>query len=184
MLGRQHDGVDSQRLALIAVFDGNLALGIGSQVSHHLALFADTSKFQQEDMCQRDGQRHVFTCLIAGIAEHHALVAGTLLLLFLSADPLIDVAALAVDGREYGARFSLELVLAFGVTYFLDDVADGLLNVDPPVAGHLAAHNGKTGGHHRLAGHMTLRVAAEEFIEQSIGNLVGHFVGMAFGNTL
>ena len=165
MLGGEHDGVDAQWLALVAVFDGNLALGIGAQVCHLLALLAYLGEFLEEDVSQRDGQRHILARLVAGIAEHHALVAGTLFLLFLATDALVDVAALSMDGREHGARLGFELVLAFGVAYLFDDITDGLLDVDPAVAGHLAAHHGKASGHKGLASHMALGVAAEEFIQ-------------------
>ena len=142
----EHYRVYAQWLACVAVFNGYLAFGVGTQVGHLLTLFAYACQLLQENMRQRDGQRHVFACLVACVAEHHTLVSGTLFLLFLAADTLIDVAALAVDGGEHGARLGLELVLALGVAYLLDDVAHGLLDVNPSVAGHLAAHHGETGG--------------------------------------
>ena len=165
MLGGEDDCVDTQRTVIVAVFDSNLALGIGAQIRHHLPFLADTGQFLQEDMRQGDGQRHIFARLVASVTEHHALVASTLFLLFLAADPLIDVATLAVDCGEHSARLGLELVLALGVANLLDDITHGLLDIDPTVAGHFAADDCQPRGHQRLAGHMAFGVTTEEFVK-------------------
>ena len=183
MLGGDHDGVDALGTALVTVLHRHLALGVGAQVLHLLALAADAAQLLQDDVGQRDGQRHQLVGLAAGVAEHHALVAGALVLLGLTADAHVDVLALLVDGAEHAAALGLELVLALGVANLADNVAHGGLHVDIAVAGHLAADDGKTRGYQRLASHMTLGVAAEEFVEQRIADLVGHLVGMALGNT-
>ena len=176
--------MDAVRRVVVVVFDGELALGVGPQVRHRRRnLAADAGQFDEGHVGQRERQRHEFGRLVAGIAEHHALVAGALFLFFLAAHALVYVATLAVDGGEHGTGFRLKLVLTFGVTDFLDDIADGLLYVDPTVAGHLAANYSQTGSHQRLAGHMTLRVTAEKFIQKRITNLVGHFVGMPLTDT-
>ena len=184
VLRADHDGVDALGLAPVAVLHRHLALGVGTQVAHLLALAAYLRQLHQDDVRQRDGQRHQLLGLAAGIAEHHALVAGTLVALGLAADAHIDVLALLVDGAEHTAALGLELVLALGVAYLAYDVAHGCLHVDIAVAGHLAANDSQAGGYQRLAGHMALRVVAQKLVQQSIADLVGHLVGMALADTL
>ena len=183
MLGADDDGVDAFGLTLVAVLHRHLALGIGTEVAHLLALAAYLAELDEDDVRQRDGQRHQLVGLAAGVAEHHALVASALVLLLLAADALINIGTLLVDGAEYAAALGLELVLALGVANLADDVAHGALHVDPAVGGYLAADDGQAGGDERLAGHMALGVVTQELVEECIANLVGHFVGMALGNT-
>ena len=54
-------------------------------------------------MGEGDREGHVLGGLVAGVAEHHALVAGTLVLFFLAFDALVDVAGLLVDGGDDAA---------------------------------------------------------------------------------
>ena len=159
MLRGDDNGLDALGLALVAVLDGYLALGIGTQVTHLFLLLANAGKLLQEDMRQGDGQRHQLGCLVAGIAEHHALVARALLLGLGTAHALVDVAALPVDGGKHPARVGLEHILALGVANAADDIAHGVLYLDIPVAGHLTADHHKASGHQCLAGHMAVGVA-------------------------
>ena len=45
---------------------------------------------------------------------------------------------------------------------------------------YFAGHNDLTCGYEGLAGYFRLRVAGKKFVEDSVGNLVGHLVGMSF----
>ncbi len=162
VLGGDHNGVDALGLAGIGVLHRYLALGVGAQVTHLTALAADFGEFLQDDVGKGDGQRHQLVGLAAGVAEHHALVAGTLVLLLFATDTLVDVGRLLVDGGEDTAAFGLELVLALGVADFTNDVADSGLHIDIAAA--------------------PFGVVAEKLVEEGVGDLVGHLVGMAFGN--
>ena len=110
-------------------------------------------------MGQLDGERHIGVHLVAGIAEHHPLVARALVLLFLAHHALVDVAALPVDGGKHPARVGLEHILALGVANAADDIAHGVLYLDIAVARHFTAHHHKTSGDQCLARHMAVGVA-------------------------
>ena len=133
-------------------------------------------------MRQGDGERHQLGGFAASVAEHHALVAGPLVHFGLAANAHVDILALLVDGAEHAATFSLELVLALSVANLADHVAYSLLHVDIAVACHLAADHGQAGGDQRFASHMAFGVVTQKFVQKRIADLVGHFVGMAFGN--
>jgi hypothetical protein len=56
------------------------------------------------------------------------------------------------------------------------------LAVDHAIAAHLARQHDELGGGERLAGDARLGVFGKEKIDDGVGNLVRHLVGMAFGN--
>ena len=80
--------------------DGNLTLGIRSQVGHHFALFADIGQHAHNQVCQVETYGHVTLRLVCGIAEHHTLVTGTLFVLVAVVHTAVDIRTLFVDGTE------------------------------------------------------------------------------------
>ncbi len=78
VLGRDHDGVDCHRLAVL-VADRDLALGIGSEPRQD-AFLAQLGLAAHQAVRVGDRRRHQHVGLVAGIAEHETLVAGTLFL--------------------------------------------------------------------------------------------------------
>ena len=84
MLRGYNDGTNTQRLVVVAVLYGYLALGVGAQVGHLLALLANLRQCLHNEMRKVERSGHVIVGLVAGIAEHHTLVAGSLLVFFLA----------------------------------------------------------------------------------------------------
>ena len=76
VLRADDDGVEPDGLAVL-VADGHLGLAVGTQVTDQ-ALLADRGEAAGEAVGQRDRQRHQLGGLVAGEAEHQALVAGAL----------------------------------------------------------------------------------------------------------
>ena len=74
VLGRDDHRVNPHRLA-VRVLNGHLALAIRQQVPD-LARLAGLGEAASDLVRQRDRQRHQFLGLVAGVADHHALVAG------------------------------------------------------------------------------------------------------------
>ena len=94
----------------VLVFERHLGLAVGAQV-RDLAGLADLGETLGEAVRRPDRDRHQIDRLVAGVAEHHALVAGALRLdailarlagtdLFADVDALGDVGALLVDRRR------------------------------------------------------------------------------------
>jgi len=75
MLCRKHDSVKAERLAVLIVLHRHLRLSVGTKIRKRLIL-ADFRQPSRQLVSQGDGIRHVLFRLVAGIAEHHALVAG------------------------------------------------------------------------------------------------------------
>ena len=88
-----------------------------------------------------------------------------------------------MDGGENAAGIAVEAVFGLVVADTVDDVTDGLLDVYIGVfRTDFAADDDQAGRAEGLAGHLGIGVLAEEFVEDGVGDLVGHFVRMAFGN--
>ena len=185
VLGRHHDGVDAQRTPRgIVVLDGHLTLRVGTQVGHHFAFAADDGQLLQDHVREDQRRRHVFAGLVAGVAEHDALVAGTLRILLLAHDTLVDVGRLLVDGREDAARRGIELIGALVVADPVDHAAGYPLHIDIGLRAHLARHNHQTGGAEGFAGDLRIGVVTQELIENGIGNLIRDLVGVSFRHRL
>ena len=142
----------------------------------------------------------------AGEAEHHALVAGAFFfaaLLFLGIHPHGDVGRLAVQQHlDVGAVIrEAVLVVADVLDHAAGDLGDQFaidhrhaVNGPEKLAAAFAGDHDLVGGAERLAAEpgvdlavvrdAELDVLFDERIKDRIGNLVGHFVRMTFGNRL
>ena len=167
-------------MVVVAVFHRHLALRVGAQVGHLPSLAPDVGKHLHYAVGKRERYRHELRGLVGGIAEHHALVAGTLVVLFLALNALVYVAALLVDGCEHAARVAVELVFGLGVANAVDGLAGYRLQVDVLRGAHLAHNHHLAGCHHRLDGCVGVFVVGQKLVEQCVADLVGHLVGMAF----
>ena len=78
VLRGEHDGVDADRAVVGVVLDGDLGLAVGAQVGQR-AVLADRGELLGEALRDHDRQRHQLVGVVAGVAEHQALVAGALL---------------------------------------------------------------------------------------------------------
>ena len=124
-------------------------------------------------------ERHIVGSLIAGVAEHHALVAGTLVFSHGAFHTAVDVLRLLVQSREYATRFGVKLQLAAGVAYAANHATSHLHKVDVGIALHLAGNKHLSGGNESFASHLRLRVVGEKAVENCITDLVSHLVGVA-----
>ena len=176
----EHDGVYALWLSLVGVLHCHLALGVGTQVSHHLAFAPYLCQHHQQTVCQVESQRHVVVGLVGCVAEHHTLVAGTLFLGSLPAYASVDVGTLLMYGAQHATAVAVKHVFGLGIADAVDHLACYALQVNVCLTRHLARQEHLSGGYHRLAGHMGLRVEGQQLVKHSVTNLVGHLVGMSF----
>ena len=130
VLGGNHDGVHAHRLPVCVIFDGHLAFGIRTEVGHFLAFAPYVGQHAQDFVAQVEGQRHEVFCFVGGVAEHHALVARTLLHGVFALHAPVDVRALFMDGRQHATAFGFELVFRFGVANAADGAPRDFLQID------------------------------------------------------
>ena len=186
VLGAEDDGMHAHRRAPSGEFDGELRLGVRAQVRHQFRLVVpDVGEGVQEPVRQGQGEGHVLLGVGAGVAEHHALVAGALPVGVFAHDAAVDVRALLVDGGDDPARGGVEAVFGLGVADAGDHAAHRGGNVHVGAfGGDFSAYDHQAGGAEGFTGDFRLRVLPEEFVEDGVGNLVGDFVGMTFGDGL
>ena len=194
VLDGDNDVVGVHGLAVVAVHQRNLGLGIGSGPRKG-AVKAEFADLSSQGLREGDGQWHPAALVlrigfrfIAGVAEHETLVACTLVVNGLN-DAAVDVSGLT--GDEFG---DFAQVLGGGVhADAVGRVADGSggLASDGDVVGCLDARSEfhLTGQHdvgtvfpsfyERLHGHLGLGVEGETGINDGVGNRVAQLVGMA-----
>ena len=128
-------------------------------------------------MSRRDGRRHPLRRLVAGIPEHHPLVAGSPRI-----DPHGNLGRLAIDGREHGAGVAIDTVLGPVIPDVQNRLPDELWHVYVGVRRHLAGDQRHAGCDERLAGNPRLGVIGKDTVEHRVGDLVCDLVGMPLGN--
>ena len=123
MLRADHDRVDPHGPVAV-VFDRDLALAVGPQPID-LALLPHARQPVENAVGQGDRQRHQLGRLVAGIAEHQALVAGPVAI-----DAHRDVRALAVQLHIDLAGLGVEADVVVRVADGRDHVAGDFLVID------------------------------------------------------
>lgn len=141
-----------------------------------------------------DRQRHELGGLVAGVAEHQALVAGALLvelvlvaldaLLVGGVDALRDVRGLGADGHRDAAGGAVEALLRGVVADFEDLVPDELRDRRVGLRRHLSRDVHETRGDEGFHGDARGRVLGEERVEDRVADLVSDLVGVALGDGL
>ena len=180
---RGHDDVVDAHGAAVLVLEGHLRLAVRAEEVDD-AFLAHFGEAHGELMGPENGSGHERGCLVAGVAEHHALVAGALILGLFAVHALGDVGGLMVDGGNDGAGAPVEAHLGIVVADVADGAAHDGRQISVSLRGDFAADEGHAGGHERFAGDVRVGVLLEQGVEDGVGNLVGDFVGVAFGDGL
>src|SRR5262249_55699223 len=158
MLRGDDDGLRAHGLA-VPVLDGHLALAIGEQEGQ-LPRLAGLRELLPDAVRRVDGEGHVLLGLVAGEAEHHALVAGSLLLeqALALGDALGDVRRLLLDRDDHRAAVAVEAALGARVADVADDTLGELAELRLALTGDLASYPHPAGLDERLAGDAAVRV--------------------------
>ena len=165
LAGDDH-GVHAHGLVVLVVLHGHLTLAVRAQVVH-LAALAHLSQALCQLVGKADGHGHQLGGLVAGITEHHALIACTAHLIV---GAQCNIGALAVNVGDDGAGVGVKAELCAGV-------AD--------ICHHLADHDvDEAGGCAGLAGHAGVGVVGQDLVQNCIRDLVADLVGMSLGDGL
>jgi len=175
------------------VLDRHLRFAVGAEIGDY-SLFAHFGQAAAELVGQGDGQRHKLRRLVAGEAEHDPLITGAQfkLLGFLPALAYLqgrahrcgDVGRLLLDRYDHAAALGVEAVLGLGVADLADGLAGDLGVVHMVGGGDLADDDYQSGGGRHLAGYTGGRVVAQDVVQDGVGDLVAHLVGVALGHRL
>ncbi len=186
VLGAHDDGVNALGHTVF-VLDGDLRLAVRSEVLQR-AFLAELRHAIAEFMGQGDRERHQFRRLVAGKADHHALVARAdrfevVIQAFVFAahldgavNALLDVRGLLVNGDGYAAGLVVESVAGVYVTGVPDCVADDGGDVHIGIGGNLTHDDDEAGGGADLAGDARPGVVGDDGIEHRVRYLVAELI--------
>ena len=180
MLGRNHNRINAYRLAVIIVFNSNLALGVGTEISHHFPFTTDFGQYHQQFMSQVQRQRHIIFRFIGSITKHHSLVACPLIHRVLAFHATVNVRTLFVNGREYAARVSFEHIFALGIADTVNHFTCNALQIYIRLGFHFSSQYHLSGSHQGFASYFRTGVKRQQFVKHSVRYLIGHFVGVSF----
>ena len=177
VLRADNDRVHTHR-AVTIIGERDLSLAVGAHPRHGAGV-TQLGHALGDAMRKHGRCRHELGCLIAGKAEHHALVARTP-----GVDALRDVVGLLVERREHGAGVRVDAVFRAVVADAGQSVTHDLRQVDVGIGRDLTSDHGHARRDQRLTGHPRHRVFDEHGIEHSIRNLIGDLVGVPFTHRL
>ena len=171
------DRLQALRLA-VHVFHAHLGLAIGPQKIDH-ARAPRLAQPAHQFVGQHDGQRHELGSFVAGVAEHQALIARAA-----SVDAHGDVRRLALNHVQDAAGFRIVSERGVVVADVLNHLARQFRNVHVRRGGDLPGDHANAGGNEHLAGNAAGWVVRENRVEDGVGDLIRHLIGMAFGDGL
>ncbi|RMU72680.1 hypothetical protein ALP24_05656 [Pseudomonas syringae pv. aptata] len=182
VLGRQDDGVDADHLAVF-VTAGNLGFGIRAQPRQQ-AGFTRFGLTLHQLVGEGDRRWHQHVGLVAGIAEHQALVASTLIFRFAAVNALGDVYRLLADDVHHATGGAVETDVGAVVADVEDDITHDVFQIDPGRSRHFASDDRHTGLDQCFARYTCVFVFSDDGVQNRVGNLVGDLVRMPFGHGL
>ena len=189
MLGGQHHGIHADGLAVLVVLHGDLGLAIGTQIVHQ-TLLPHVGQTLGHLVGDGDSQRHQLRRLVAGVAEHHTLIAGAVVQLALAGGlgliALIhaqsDIAGLLIDVGDDGAGVAVKAALGGVVADVQHHLAGDLGDIHIAAGGDLTHDVDQAGGGAGLAGHAAVGVLLKDRVQHRVGDLVADLIGMPLGN--
>ena len=193
MLGRDQYGVDGDRSAVL-VGDGDLSLTVGTQVRDQTAA-THLRKSHGETVGQPNGHRHEVVVVVAGVAEHHSLVAGaqcielifsarTRTVLVADVDASGDVGTLLAERHQHGTRRAIETLGPVVVANVENRLTRHRRDIHHGRGRDLAGHHAQTSGQEGLTGDASVGVLRQDGVEDTVRDLVSDLVGVAFGHRL
>src|SRR5450830_168449 len=182
VLGRQHDGVDTDHLAAF-VTASHLRLGVRAQPRQQ-AGFTGFGLALDQLVGEGDRRGHQLCGFVTGVAEHQALVTGALVFRLAAVNALGDVHGLLADDVHHAAGGAVEADVGAVVADVEDHVTHDVFEVDPGRSGHFTGDDRDTGFHQGFARDAGELVFRNDGVQHRIGDLVGDFVRMPFGHGL
>ena len=162
MLGGNDNGIDPDWILILVIFHRHLALAIRPKISE-LSALAHLSQFPAELVGQGDRRRHQFFGFVGGVAEHHALVAGSA-----GVHAHGYVARLLVDAGDDGAGIGVEAVKSVVIADRRDHSTHQRLEVDVSFGRDLTGNDDQPCGGKRFARHTAEGVLRETRIEDGV----------------
>ena len=190
MLCGQYDSIQTNRFVVFIIFNSNLSLSVRTQILQS-AVFADFGQLQGQFVGQSDGIGHVLFGFVGGVTKHHTLIACTdgidLIVghfVFFGFQSFVyaksDVRGLLIDRGDHAAGVCVKTIFSTGITDLTNGITYDFLNVNICICGDLTHNHDKACSGAGLTCHTAHGILGNQSIQNGIGNLVTHFVRMAF----
>jgi hypothetical protein len=147
MLAAHHHGLYALDIAPASVLHGDLRFAVGAQIRQAFVP-SRGGKLAAEGVRVCDCRGHKLGGLIAGVAEHHPLIAGAR-----SVHTHCDIRALLVDCGQHGAASRVKPVRRIVVTYARDGITHDPGYIRVMLCCDLAHDQRHSGRHDSLARH-------------------------------
>ncbi len=202
MLGRDDDRVYAHWPAVL-VLHRHLALAVGSQVGERPLVGPGGAAHRRElagqVVRQVNRRGHEDVGLVAGKADHHALVAradgiqlrvrqGTgdraLARFQRGTDAAVNVRALFANGGDDAAGAIVEAIACVHIADVLDGAPHDLGDIGPGGGGNLAGHQDQSSGGGGFTGDARQRVFGDQGVEHAVADLVAELIRVALGHAL
>ena len=180
VLARNDDRGDPPR-RLVLIYDGDLRLAVRQQI-WDLSAFPHLLQPARQAVCKRDGQRHVIRRVIAGVPEHHALIARAAVRGLLAVNAHGDVRRLRMHVHHDLTAFCIKAVTRPCIADVADRIACDRFIIDRCVCSDLTHDMDFVRYCRDLAGNMCRRVFCKNCIQNAIGDLVADLVGVTCCN--
>ena len=186
VLGGDDDVRDGDGLVIL-IDDGHLGLRVGTQPRGQLPGLADLRELTAEAMREHDRRGHQLRRLVARVAEHQTLVAGTLLGLLLALGglgihALRNVGGLLRDDGVHEHLVGVEDIVLVHVTDATDGLAGELGEIELGLRGDLTANDDDVRLHVGFAGDAAVFVLRQTRVQDGVRDRVGDFVRVAFAD--
>lgn len=185
MLRRNDDRIYADRFPVLVVLDRDLAFAVRTQIGQDFFL-ADFGELPRQAMRQICRHWHIGGRFIAGVAEHHPLISGTLLsfVRIPGFQGLIhahsDIRRLLVYAGDNAAGSPVESVIG-GVKADLQNcLAGDLWNVHIRLRGYFTHNQNQTCIYRSFTGDPRLRVLLQDSVQNGVGNLIAYLIRMSF----
>jgi hypothetical protein len=180
-------GWQVSKLSLTTVIDGHLGfdidtqfMGMGEGVVIH---------FLHQHPCVGDGAGHIVGGFTIGISEHDPLIPRTDLTVFL-VNPLVNIGRLTVEEDLYLYIIGMETLFTGKVRVsVIADLFEGvegdvfvLFGTKLNIRGNFPSDDDVFSGNKYFAGNTAFAITDDETIDDTVGNNIGAFVGMAGGD--
>jgi len=174
----------------VFIFYRNLRFAVRTEIGQD-PFFADLCQPTGQFMCQRDRQGHIFLRFVRCVPEHQPLVAGadSVEFVFISFFRFFrfvyahgDVRRLFVERDKHAAGVAVKAVFSARIPDVPYSFTDDMGNIDITFCGNFPYYVDKPRRHKRFAGNAGAVILGQNGVQDTVRNLIGHFIGMPLRN--
>ena len=190
MLSRKNYCIKTGRFAIFIILNRYLSLSIRTKVRKR-AVFSYLCKLEGKFVRQRNRIRHVFLCLIGCVPKHHTLISctdgfdliirhGILFCFQCFVHTHGNICGLLIDRCDHSTGICIKSIFSSRISNLTHGITHDLLDIHISFCGNFSHYKYKTCGGSSFTCNTAHWILLKKCIKNRIGNLVTHFIRMAF----